>query len=90
MKRLAKAASKGKKPTDHGAGHEPYNNPHFHPGPHPGKGGHLFYNVAAGLTVSNYFAGCDCALEKAAFIVDLFNPLAIGKDLFDIFGDEED
>ena len=90
MKRLAKAASKGEKPIDHGAGHEPYNNPHLHPGPHPGKGGHLFYEVASGLTVAHYFAGCDCALENAAYIIDFFNPLAAGKDVLDILGYGDD
>lgn len=82
-KKLARDAAGGKKPI-HNEPHKPGYKPHYHPNPHPGRGGHIFYTVTSALTVSHYFEDCDCAGEKLAPIIDLFNPLAIGKDLADL------
>jgi hypothetical protein len=60
--------------------------PHYHPNPR--TGGHIFYGIAAGLTVSHYFEGCECMMEKAAPIVDFFSPLSIPQDIVDLVGSD--
>ena len=85
-RKLARAASGGKKPVHHDP-HKPEYDPHYHPNPHPGKGGHVFYNFAAGLTLQHYFNDCDCAMGKAAPYLDLLNPLSAPKDILDLLED---
>jgi RHS repeat-associated protein len=86
--KLAKKASKGGKIHKHKDGHAPFNNRHLHPGPHPGKG-HIFYSIAAGLTATHYFEGCDCIGETLAPIVDMFNPLSIPQEIINIVEEED-
>ena len=85
-RKIARAASKGKRPIRDPA-HRPDEGqmPHYHPKPR--NGGHVFYNIAAGLTVSNYVQ-CptgDCIQASLANIADFFNPLAAPQDLIDLY-----
>jgi RHS repeat-associated protein len=57
--------------------------PHYHTWDR--SGGHIFYNVASGLTLSHWAEGRGSALETAAFLVDIVNPLALGQDMIDLW-----
>ena len=91
-KKIANAASGGRKPIrdpihpDPKTGSTEGRNPHYHPNPRTGS--HVFYSIAAALTVSNYFK-CDseedlCTSSVLANVVDLVNPLSIPQDLIDL------
>jgi RHS repeat-associated protein len=86
-KQAARIASQGKKPVRDPA-HKPNEGqkPHYHPNPR--NGSHVFYNVAAGLTASNYLQ-CEstnpCIAGTLGSVIDFFNPLAIGQDAIDAY-----
>jgi hypothetical protein len=84
--RVARAAGDGARPV----GPEAHNLPgggrgrsHYHPAGR--TGGHVFYGIASGLTLSRYAEGRGAFLEGAAAVGDFFNPLGIGKDVMDIY-----
>lgn len=82
-RRIARGAGDGADPIgperSRGAG----NRPHYHPA--GGKGDHVFYSIAAGLTVSHYVSEDATGLIKTgAAVVDFFNPLAIFNDAIEI------
>jgi uncharacterized protein RhaS with RHS repeats len=84
-KQVADAAGKGagkpiKDPAHGGDGYKP----HYHT--FDRKGGHVFYGIAAALTFSSYFEGCDCAMGRAAPILDFFNPFSLPYDLLELTG----
>lgn len=85
-KEIARAASEGKRPIRDPA-HKPEEGqqPHYHPTPR--NGSHVLYNVAAGMTVSNYAQCEDCTVAKLAGVIDFFNPLALPQDLIDIYNE---
>jgi RHS repeat-associated protein len=90
-KKIANAASGGKKPIKDPAHPDPGGStdgrrPHYHPNPR--NGSHIFYSIIAGVTVSHYVQ-CDdpnqnCTAAVLAGVADFFNPLAIGQDAVDI------
>jgi len=80
-KELARAASKKKRPIRDPA-HQPGYRPHYHPNPRTGI--HIFYQIAAGLTVSNYVDCEDCTTARLAAIADFFNPLSAPQDIIDL------
>ncbi|MCI5196832.1 MAG: RHS repeat-associated core domain-containing protein, partial [Candidatus Electrothrix sp. AW5] len=87
-KRLARSASKKKNPIRDPA-HKPKEGQMRHYHPNPRNGSHVFYQIAAGLTFSNYMQ-CEnpekmCKKSVAGQVLDLFNPLSIGQDAIDIF-----
>jgi hypothetical protein len=55
---------------------------HYHPNPR--TGGHIFYSVAAALTISHYVQCTDCIEAKLATVGDFFNPLSLPQDIIDI------
>lgn len=89
-KQVARAASQGKRPT-RDAAHKPEEGqmPHYHPNPR--TGGHIFYNIAAAVTASNYLK-CEnespCIEGALGQVIDFVNPLSIGQDVIDIVGDQ--
>lgn len=85
-KRIARAASQKKRPIRDPA-HKPDQMQHYHPAPRTGS--HVFYSIASMLTLSNYVSCSDCVPAMLAAVVDFFNPLAIPKDMMDLFGDTE-
>jgi len=86
-RKVADAAGGGARDPIKDSPHGPGQNPHFHPNPRTGS--HIFYDVAAGLTFSYYFEGCDCAMQQVAPILDFFSPLSTPQDIIDIFQDSE-
>ena len=62
--------------------HKPGQSPHYHPNPRTGS--HVLYQIAAGLTISNYVQCSDCIPATLGAIGDFFNPLSTPKDLLDI------
>ncbi|HET9227979.1 MAG TPA: RHS repeat-associated core domain-containing protein, partial [Thermoanaerobaculia bacterium] len=79
---LASELSDGKPPI-HEVGKGKGQYPHYHPADR--SGGHIFYNIAAGLTLSHYAEGQGSFLEGLAELGDLVNPLALPQDLIDLF-----
>ena len=60
--------------------------PHYHPKPR--TGGHVFYSMAAALTLSSYVpeeCNDECAIDEAASVLDFFNPLSAPQDIIDIY-----
>ena len=90
MKKVGNAASEGrgviKDPVhpDRLTGGTEGRRPHYHVNPR--NGGHLFYNIAAAVTVAHYVDCDDCALAYVAEGIDFFNPLSVPKDLMDLTG----
>jgi RHS repeat-associated protein len=88
-KQIARAASNGKKPIRDPA-HKPDEGqrPHYHANPR--NGGHIFYSLAAAVTVSHYLQCEDkdnpCVEGVLGQVADFFNPLSAGQDIVDIFG----
>jgi hypothetical protein len=79
----AHSASDANRPIRNAAHEEGYMK-HYHPKPR--TGGHVFYSVAAALTLSHYVEECtDCVTDELAAVGDFFNPLAIPQDLIDIY-----
>ena len=84
--RIARAAGGGKRPVGPEANKLPgggQGRPHYHPAGR--KGGHVFYSIASGLTLSKYAEGRGTLVEGAAAVGDFFNPLSIAKDAIDIY-----
>jgi hypothetical protein len=71
------------KPPIHEVGKGKGQYPHYHPAHR--KGGHIFYSVAAGLTLSHYAEGHGRFLESLAILGDIFNPLSLGQDAIDLY-----
>ena len=46
---------------------------------------HIFFDVAAGLTLSHYAEGSSPFVKGAAAVGDLVNPLTIPQDVIDIY-----
>jgi RHS repeat-associated protein len=83
---IAKLAGDGRAPIHnaaHGAVEEGFR-AHYHVAGRPTGVGHIFYNLAAGLTLSHYAEGQGTVAEGAAAIVDLFNPLSTPQDVIEI------
>ena len=57
--------------------------PHYHPSHR--SGGHIFYSIAGGLTLSHYAQGRGSILETLAFLGDIVNPLSLGQDAIDLY-----
>ncbi|MBX3588698.1 MAG: hypothetical protein KF796_18865 [Ramlibacter sp.] len=89
-KKVAKAASGGKKPIkdpvhpDRTTGSTEGRKPHYHPNPRSGS--HIFYSMATALTLAGQVDCDDCTLGYIAEGMDLFNPLSLPKDLMDLTG----
>ncbi|WP_148661614.1 hypothetical protein [Roseateles chitosanitabidus] len=58
--------------------------PHYHVNPR--NGGHLFYSIAAAVTLAGHVDCEDCALAYVAEGQDFFNPLSLSTDLMDLTG----
>jgi RHS repeat-associated protein len=81
-RKVAKAAgTKGKATRDppHGEGYMP----HHHP--RPRTGGHVFRDMAAGMTLADHVECEDCIPAYLAEIGDFFNPLRAPNDAIEIF-----
>lgn len=62
----------------------PGNRSHYHTNPR--NGSHIFFSIAAGLTVSNYVSEDASGLVKfGAGVLDFFNPAAILQDGVDVY-----
>jgi RHS repeat-associated protein len=84
---IAKEAGGGRPPIHdkpHGPVEEGYR-PHYHTWDR--SGGHVFYSFAAALTFSHYSQGYGPVGQGVGFVVDIFNPLSIVKDVLDIYGE---
>ncbi len=81
-KDVAREAGGGKAPVGPELHVGEGNRPHFHMADR--SGGHIFYSVAAGLTVSHYAQGAPAFFRDAAAIADFFNPLSLPQDLIDL------
>lgn len=90
-KQIARAASDSGKYATRDAAHGEDYMPHYHP--EPRTGAHVFYQIAAGLTLEHY-ACSDCFSGKLAWVGDFFNPLSTPQDVIDIVdlinGDDEE
>jgi RHS repeat-associated protein len=91
-KQIARSAGNGKRPIRDPA-HKPEEGqlPHYHPNPR--NGGHIFYSIISGVTVSNYLQCEDsetpCIEGTLGQVIDIFNPLSIGQDIVDIIDSGE-
>ena len=56
---------------------------HYHPNPR--TGGHIFYTIAAGLTISHYVGCSDCVAADLATVGDFFNPLSLPEDAIETY-----
>jgi RHS repeat-associated protein len=56
---------------------------HYHPNPR--TGGHVFYSVAAALTLSHYVQCSDCVAADLATVGDFFNPLSLPEDAIELY-----
>jgi len=56
---------------------------HCHPNPR--TGGHIFYSVAAALTISHYVQCSDCIAADLATVGDFFNPLSLPEDAIETY-----
>jgi RHS repeat-associated protein len=89
-KKISKAGSNGKgaiKDPVHpepGTGSTDGRQPHYHANPR--NGGHIFYNIATGLTIAGQVECDDCWYSYLAEGVDLFNPASLPKDIMDLTG----
>jgi RHS repeat-associated protein len=81
-RRAANSASDANRATRDAAHQEGYMK-HYHPNPR--TGGHVFYSIAAALTLSHYAECTDCISGQLAAVGDFFNPLATPQDLIDIY-----
>jgi RHS repeat-associated protein len=73
----------GGKPPIHEVGKGKGQYPHYHTADR--SGGHIFYSIAGGLTLSHYAQGHGSTLETIAEIADIFNPLSLGQDVIDLY-----
>jgi RHS repeat-associated protein len=80
-RQVAKSASDAKKPIRDAAHDEGYMK-HYHPNPR--TGGHVFYSVAAALTLAHYSSCQNCTESAILGIGDFFSPLSTPQDLIDI------
>jgi RHS repeat-associated protein len=89
-KKVANAASEGKKPIkdpahpDRTTGSTEGRKPHYHPNPR--NGSHIFYSMATALTLAGQVDCDDCTLGYIAEGLDFLNPLSLPKDLMDLTG----
>ncbi len=84
--RIARAAGGGQRPVGPEAHRLPggeTGRPHYHPAGR--SGGHIFYSVAAGLTLSRYAEGRGAVVEGLAAVGDFFNPLSIANDVIETY-----
>jgi len=82
-RRIAREAGEGADPIGpelhRGAG----NRSHYHPAGR--SGGHVFYSIAAGLTVSHYVGeNAPGIVKAAAAVLDFFNPLGTPNDILQV------
>ncbi|WP_395687808.1 RHS repeat domain-containing protein [Caenimonas koreensis] len=90
IKKIVNAASEGRGPIkdkahpDRVTGSLEGRKPHYHPNPR--NGSHLFYSMAAAVTLAGQVECDDCTLGYIAEGLDFFNPLSLPKDLMDLTG----
>jgi uncharacterized protein RhaS with RHS repeats len=56
---------------------------HYHPNPR--TGGHVFYSLAAALTISHYVQCSNCIAADLAAVGDFFNPLSLPEDAVETY-----
>jgi RHS repeat-associated protein len=81
---IAREAGGGKPPVHdgaHGSKSDGFK-PHYHPNGR--SGGHVFYKIVGGMTLTYWAEECQCMNTTATQIVDLVNPLSLPNDVVEI------
>lgn len=93
-KKLSIASSEGRGPIkdlvhpDPETGSTVGRRPHYHTNPR--NGGHIFYSIAAAMTVAGHVDCDDCWYSYLAEGIDFFNPASLPKDIMDLTGNGDE